>query len=327
MRLRDMLNVLQRELPRLQFKWESVTLPGNEPGRRAERTLRDVLEALDELEELPFLRTSIETLKLKHLALLEGLALRPLTGTVNAFDPFVGDLSRITELAMGVGAAFESVLPPEDANSVTVKLPAVADLDELAKFVRELQLVFNQPILTRFGSHPKFDGFDTGSCWVTFGMETKEATIFMVLLFGSALYLLKQRRDARPMRDAQLAAADPTDVPVLEKVWERQDDQAVDKAVQLALPDGTTPEELNGARIALKQLTGMAERGVELLPASNATQPIQEQFAEVMAIQRLIDEASEDKAVPLLGGRALLTPAAPPVALGGPGGNDEPSGS
>jgi hypothetical protein len=288
MRLRDMLAILEENLPSLHLEWTPRNLADGRGGRTANVPRTRVVEALRNLETLPFLGEEIRTVFSRFHEVLDG-PLPELVGENNQLNQFMGELGFVVAVAKGMRDALQVALPPEDELTVHFKLPRLETIDDLARALRELQAILNiEPIVDRFNSRPTLKGFDTGSCWVTIGMETADARALMLLLFTGALYLLRMRLAAAQSRRQMLEHATPDEVRILEGAFEKQDEREFAEVSQHMLPSDAKPSELAGVREGLKHMTGLVERGAEVHPALGAPKPIQEQFERAMALRRVI---------------------------------------
>jgi len=179
--------------------------------------------------------------------------------------------------------AIRSLLPPDDANLVSFRLPDEQDLDNIASTMRELQTVLSQAIV-----NPAIDGdarvvsFDRGSNWIDIIVGSAAAvTVIGQLLRLITSFQMKQVEIAGKREVVRNLALQNDFVQAAERTLEQELATYLDDGVkQIATTAGVKDDNEYRERLkfSIKTLSELITRGLEVHPSLTAPAEVQEVF-------------------------------------------------
>jgi hypothetical protein len=114
MRLREMIDLLERHLPTLDVSWTAFTLPDGQAGQTSETSPRALRTALEALNSLQFLQRDIKHIRAGHAALVDS-PLPNLMGHAQAVNALEAELDRLFDVGHRTQQALQ-VRCPRDAH-------------------------------------------------------------------------------------------------------------------------------------------------------------------------------------------------------------------
>lgn len=300
MRTQDILHMLNEYLPQIKF-----TPIQQHQGKISLTGLNELRVVIDTLGQVPFLEPITSAIKtLPAIRMSEGTIVDP---------PIVAELqtrlNHLLQAVSGMQALLAQNAKPQDPESISIKLPEIQSLAQLASFVRGMELVFDMPVRRLIGDGVRFSGFDTGSDWLLIGpdMQTQVADLAKhAAPFVTGAYALSRvsafifnfldrfqawRMDclryeslipqveyfrgtatfAGKIRDMQVEVANELKEVAVKKLMEAQAPNA--KPEEIA-------EARNAASIAMSELEKWVKLGAEVHLALNAPKEIQKLLPE-----------------------------------------------
>ena len=286
MRLREVQAILLRQLPGLRGL-SVVPQPNNQyrvEGLNAFRV------AISELSKIVALATEVAPLAQHPLVMSTAQ-------DVILTDPSAGSNlqqlgARLDEFAGRLMMSLSAALPKEEPLSVSFRLPDVASLSDLTRDVGEVEDVFTQALApTGFGGS-RVLGFDTGSMWISIGLETKEALGLIAALTTTAIAYLKFRRQTGETQvAAKKTSTDPTELVVIERMFERMIAERRTEAITAIAPKRLGPEDRARLGVAVDKMADLLNRGAEVIPALNAPTDVQASYEAAKALVGSVEVA------------------------------------
>jgi hypothetical protein len=161
MRLRDIQTIISKNVNNLTINIISIA---NDSQNRKIDNLSIFKFAFEEIEKMGIYESDINKLKQTEAIFLthyDSISL-PI-GEINKFQKLLNDFQyKLLTFNEGVS----SVIPEQNINSISIKLPPINDLKELIEISKSLDTIFNQLLVTKNNQiEAKIQNFDTGSEW------------------------------------------------------------------------------------------------------------------------------------------------------------------
>lgn len=290
MRLREQKQILEESLESIKVKFDTDKHP-----RSSEVLNRRLMELRNELIELGskvnFIKTADLVEYIDQFAIDRGDDLSLLNEKIRV----------VREQIEAVILAIEGVLPDQDPNSVSIKLPDYNnfDISKVSSFIKDIEIILNQTLIDKYKSTIKFQNFDTGTSWIEIILENKEA----IVLFGGLIAATVKFIQSSVLR------AQETQKYIEKLDIENGVRQTVAKAIEehkkmqaqvhstIFMQNNNISEKLleyhTNLTHSIEKLAGFILKGTEVHPALNAPEEAKKNFPNVKETQTLIENATK----------------------------------
>lgn len=117
---------------------------------------------------------------------------------LNDYNELTTSLNQIKVALPIVLEAFASMKFAENDKIVSIKLPKVSNLDDLAKTTSTLNTVFSQTLLNKkINGQVKFENFDVGSSWIDIFVGSDQAIALVAGMVWSAAVIYKKMQEGK----------------------------------------------------------------------------------------------------------------------------------
>lgn len=291
MRLRIMKKIIEDSISKLGYSIQSV--PG---GIRIDNYIY-AMNTLEELSRFNFLKTEIEAIKLISNVYYSRLPYVVIEqGIFNNFDAL---MERVKMKCATVIDAISEVLPKQNENSISIKIPEIRGIDELTKIVKDLDTILSQSLINEyFDAKVEVQNFDTGSNWIEIVVGTGLALNFVAGLAWSAAVIRKKLIEGDLMKQKVRSLEIGNEaLNAIEQGLEKEIEILCDsEAKQLLLENNISdpkPEYTQRVKHSIKLLANLISKGAEIHPALNTPEESKNlfpDFAKLPNIQSKIKE-------------------------------------
>lgn len=294
MRLRTIKHIIEEILPELEV---IANKRNSSPPTYQLTNAEDLKNAILEIEELELLSDYLTDLQNQSFYSFNGESLIIQQQEFNVLNRQIPQLKNILE------ATAESIEKAQNheidgALTISIRIPDIADFQELEKISSKLTKIFSQTLLTdEIEGGFRVIGFDSGSNWIDIlatstaivqtigGLAWSGAVVFKKLQEG----LLVQQK-VREMKISNNAIEE-----VVEKSKEGVNEIA-EKEAQFIYNkhfSGKDPEQIARIKMALKEIAELYNQGGTIKPSLEASEEIAEEFpnmSELPSIQSKVKQ-------------------------------------
>ena len=304
MRLRDILSVFSAYLPDIRIDIASI-----DANNRQVSGVSRFRSALQALENTGAFEQEIETIKeFKAICLTTedtvALSATECNQLVNLTNQLLNKVS-IADVVL------QAILPPQDLNSLSLKLPKINSLKELSAISGKLDKIFDQLLVNDFvEGKASLQNFDTGSEWLEIVFNSTKA----VGLFASVVYAalvvkrehIKNQELLEVVRNRKIAndLYENLGNSLSEHSKKLLEDQAKEIAAD-AGADENDHEYLERIKFCIDELNQLIDKGLKFFPASKSPSEIQSKLPDFSKntieemlpdVKKLPEKTSEDTA-------------------------------
>jgi hypothetical protein len=279
MRLREIQGILADAIEALTFRVVQEPTAAGVPGGKV-LGLRRIASGLGKLTELPAIADPARrALAHPYFQHPEG----QFHVDFGAAQNFENTITPVRQQAIMLKAMVDATVEPEQALSITVRVPSVSTLDDLEEVISDLATVLKQALLPHYEMGAfRLAGFDTGSMWIDIALDTKEALALILAVAAVALRLLKYKAELRAKEDEAKASLPAEQVKMMVDVFgELLKAKRIEWSGEIA-PGNATPEDKTRLLVAVDTLTDLSAAGAEVVPALSAPREVKENYLAVV---------------------------------------------
>ncbi len=268
-RLQEILN---------QLHWEHTSVKGN-GNLNAIMGLDAIRPAINELKSLNLFPEVID--KLQNSAIFttsnDGIAVQ-----VNEAVEINNNLSILNTLLNNFLEVLINTVPEESMESINIKLPPIADFDELSKVSREIHIALTQIILNReVNGQTKIVSVENGSIW--FNVLVGEAAVVIIAsLVWSSSVIYKKFQEGRlleqQIRSLKVKNESLEDVLKAQKAETELMIKAEAEHISSEHFKENAPENIEKIKNSITILADLISKGAEIHPALVAPEQVSNLF-------------------------------------------------
>ena len=182
-------------------------------------------------------------------------------------------------------SVLSAILPPQDPNSISIKLPQIQDLKELSSISEKIDKLFEQLIVNDFvKGKVSLQNLDTGSEWLEVVFNSAQAAGVIVSVIYSVIHL--QREYIRNKEFLEIARNKKITNDIyqnlsnqfLEENKKLLEEQA--KGIAAEAGAGNDHEYPERVKYVIKELTDLIDKGLKFFPASTSPSEIQSKLPD-----------------------------------------------
>ena len=297
MRLRTIKHIIQEILPELEVL---AGKRNSSPPTYQLNNPEDLKNAILEIEDLGLMPDMLTELQNQSFYSFNGANLIIQQQEFNILNKNIPQLKAILE---GTAESIEMAQNHEIDSSliVSIKIPDIADFQELEKVSSKLTKIFSQTLLTdEIEGGFKIIGFDSGSNWIDIlatstaivqtigGLAWSGAVVFKKLQEG----LLVQQK-VREMKISNNAIEE-----VVEKSKEGVNEIAEKEAqfIYNKYFSGKDPEQIARIKMALKEIADLYNQGGTIKPSLEASEEVEEEFPNMSELPSIESKVKQIEA-------------------------------
>lgn len=189
MRLRDIQTIINESAANLMVG--NVQIPKDNQNRKI-NNLNAFKEAFKKVEKMGIYQSDIENLmETEAIFLTHNDSISLPNGEANNFQNLLKQLqNKLFTFNIGIS----SIIPEQDENSISIKLPPINDLKELIDISKSLDTIFNQILVTKNNqTEAKIQNFDTGSKWIEITFTSVIGLTIFSQLIQTAILLEREQ--------------------------------------------------------------------------------------------------------------------------------------
>jgi len=183
----------------------------------------------------------------------------------------------------------------EDANSIYLRLPSLADFDDLSKVSNRIQNIFGQIIYGgQINGTLKIESAESGSIWFLVALGNEIASRVVGKIVWAAALVHKQRQDGK-LREEQVRRQ-KIKTGTLEKLNELLQFE-VDLVIDIESDrifsehfDPTEQDRLPAIKNSIKELAELISKGVEIQPALTAPVEVKGEYPDMKNLISLVSK-------------------------------------
>ncbi|MCI5179229.1 MAG: hypothetical protein D3911_07890 [Candidatus Electrothrix sp. AW3_4] len=279
MRLRDIISVFSAYIPDIRF--DTAKIDNNNIQLRGVSRFRSALQAL---ENTGVFEQEIETIKeFKAICLTTedtvALPLKEGHQLVNLTNQLQNKVS-IADVVL------RAILPPQDLNSLSLKLPKINSLKELSDLSAKLDKIFDQLLVNDFvKGKASLQNFDTGSEWLEIVFNSTKAVGLVASVVYAALVVkrehIKNQELLEVVRNRKITNDLYEDLSrsLSEDYKKLLEDQAKKIATD-AGADENDHEYLGRIKFCIDELKQLIDKGLKFFPSSKSPSEIQSKLPD-----------------------------------------------
>lgn len=297
MRLRTIKHIIQEILPELEVL---AGKRNSSPPTYQLNNPEDLKNAILEIEDLGLMPDMLTELQNQSFYSFNGANLIIQQQEFNILNKNIPQLKAILE---GTAESIEMAQNHEIDSSliVSIKIPDIADFQELEKVSSKLTKIFSQTLLTdEIEGGFQIIGFDSGSNWIDIlatstaivqtigGLAWSGAVVFKKLQEG----LLVQQK-VREMKISNNAIEE-----VVEKSKEGVNEIAEKEAqfIYNKYFSGKDPEQIARIKMALKEIADLYNQGGTIKPSLEASEEVEEEFPNMSELPSIESKVKQIEA-------------------------------
>lgn len=201
------------------------------------------------------------------------------------------------------------VLPEQDPNSLSLKLPKINDLKELAQISEKLDIIFEQIIVNDFvKGETSLQNFDTGPEWIEIVFNSaKAAGIITSIVYASILLKIEQIKNKELLEVVKNRRIDNNiyeslSSELLEKNKQLLDSQTNDIAREAGAKEGDR-KYCEKIKYSIDEISKLIDKGLQFFPSSKYPSEIVTKLPDfsknsleemLPEVKKLPEEASEN---------------------------------
>ncbi len=281
MRLRDMYEILMRNLDRLHVDAKSTPGAQGQPPLIAITGRDAFLESVKEISKIAWFAESARQIFSINALRRPG---DPLYLSAEEWKPVSILGADMISRGNAMLSALSEVLREQSAMSLAIKLPHADTLDDLRRRIQQVQDTIESPVKRIFDESFVFGGFDVGSEWLEFANMTQPVLLFIAgLLAASYKYLklgaeceLREKEIERyAIGNEHLKSVQQANAALLQAVVRKMAEELNEERSQAPIQN----ENINITLVAIKDLSSLIKEGLVARPALSAPAVVQEGFS------------------------------------------------
>ncbi|CAK8721173.1 MAG: hypothetical protein CDV28_14610 [Candidatus Electronema aureum] len=285
MRLRDILSVFSRCVDNIVLAESGIT---NDANNRLVAGIVSFRRAIQELEATGAFKEHIDDIR----NINKTIFMTHEDSLVLSKDLCVRLVSLLSQLRNKVNIAvsvLSAVLPPQDQNSISIKLPKIHDLKELSNISERLDRIFDQLIVNDFvKGKVSLQNLDTGSEWLEVVFNSAKAAGVVASVVYSVIYLqgeyIKNQEAVEVVRNRRIA----NDIyeKLSNQLIEENKKQLDEQAIKIAKEAGAVPEDKDyheysqRVKFCITEIDELVKLGLKFFPASTSPNEIQRKLPD-----------------------------------------------
>ncbi|MCW5212995.1 hypothetical protein VU04_08800 [Desulfobulbus sp. TB] len=274
MRLRDIISVFSDYLPDIRF--DTVAIDVHNKKVSGVSRFRSALQAL---ENTGAFEREIETIKeFKAICLTtEDTVALP----AKECDQLVNLTNQLQNKVIIADVVLQAILPPQEVNSLSLKLPKINSLKELSVISSKLDNIFNQLLVNDFvKGKASLQNFDTGSEWLEIVFNSTKAVGLVASVVYAALVLkrehIKNQESLEVVRNRKIA--NDLYENLSNSLLEHHKRLLEDKAKEIAADAGADDndhEYIERIKFCIDELNQLIDKGLKFFPSSKSPNEVQ----------------------------------------------------
>ncbi|WP_417914078.1 hypothetical protein [Candidatus Electronema sp. JM] len=282
MRLRDILAVFSQYSKDIALVESGITNDSN--NRRVEGISRFRI-AIQQIENTGAFKSEIEDIKNINRTIFithdDSVALsKDISSRLNSLSIKLQNKLNIAT------AVLSAVLPVQDQNSISIKLPKINDLKDTAYISEKLGKIFDQLLVNDFiQGETRLQNFDTGSEWLEVVFNSAKAASVVVSVVYSVIYLhreyIKNKEALEVIRNRRIS----------NDIYENLSKQLLDEngrlleeqAAKIAFEAGAeknNQEYISRVKFCINELNVLIDKGLKFFPSSTSPSEIKNKLPD-----------------------------------------------
>lgn len=204
---------------------------------------------------------------------------------INEAKTFASRLNNFKVKLTAFNQGIKSIIPAQDENSISIKLPKINDLKELVEISAKLDKVFNQLLVNDYeSSEAKLQNFDTGTEWyeivftAEIGLLIFTQVIYAVILLKREHIKNKDIQENVRLKSITNNAYEKVLSQMLElselEISNLKDTQANEILSKVGTTKEKDNEYFNRVKFAIDETSKLVDKGMEFFPSSTSTQDV-----------------------------------------------------
>lgn len=187
-------------------------------------------------------------------------------------------------------SVLSAILPPQDQNSISIKLPTINGLTDLSDISRRLDKVFNQLLANDFvDGKVTLQNFDTGSKWFEIVFNTTKAASVFVSVIYAAIFLhgeyIKNQEAIEVVRNRKITNDLYENysnklLDIMEEERKKQLDKQAKKISKEAGADENDNEYNQMVKLCITEIDELVKSGIKFFPSSTSPSEIKRIFPD-----------------------------------------------
>lgn len=295
MRLRDIQTILSENLDSLKTK--PMGIPRDNNNKKHDGILA-LSRAVEAIEQAGILRQEIKRLKETESVFLthrDEIALP----TAESKD-FTDQIVEFHGKAMIIEKTIGEVLPNQNPNSLSLKLPDITDLKELSDVSTKLDVIMDQLLVNDFvHGDTKVQNFDTGSEWIEICFNSHKPLVIVASVVYAAILLKREKIKNDEMIEVVRNRRITNDTlenltKDLREDYKKTRDQQVEEISKQAECPGDEKEYDQRINHSIEKMIELIDKGLKFFPSSKSPNDIKSLLPD-FSKTKLDDMLSESK--------------------------------
>lgn len=287
MRLRQIKQLLYLAVPHTNV---AITERNSNPRTYILRSSSDLKKAIELLSKTELFNDHIE--RLKSFSFYKVGTENPIIQDAE-FKALTKEVTQLNELIMGLINSLEKIIPTEDPNILSIKIPNPTSFKDITVTTESLDKIFSQTLLHKdIGGGFHIVNFDTGSYWIDIMINGGAQVMHFVaaLSWGGAV-VYKKLQEGRLISEQvrQLKISNDALKEVNDKTKEGHNEVALEEAeyIYRKFYKGNDPEQIQRIKFALNELAEMFSKGTEIYPSLEAPKEVKMEFPNMKSIENI----------------------------------------
>ena len=199
----------------------------------------------------------------------------------------------LNELILGMINSLNIVIPEDNANLISIKIPNPQSFKDVSKTTDSLEKIFSQTILNKdIGGSFRIVNFDTGSYWidVLFNGGAQVLHLVAAISWGGAVVYKKiqegrllneQVRELKISNDAQVEI-NSINKEAVNSVAQKEAEFIYNSFYKIK-----DPEQIERIKLALNELAELYSKGAEVYPSLNSSLEVSAEFPNMKSIENI----------------------------------------
>ena len=196
----------------------------------------------------------------------------------------IQSLDTLKTLCYELFVTLAKTVPPENVNSINIKLPPISDFDELSKVSRDIHIGLTQVIFSEdIKGQTKIESVENGSIWINVFVGATAIPVIASLVWASAVIYKKIQEGkllAEQVRGLKVKNESLEDILKAQKAETELMIQAEAEHIQSEYFKNTTPENIERIKNSISTFAELIGRGAEIQPALVAPENVTNLFPD-----------------------------------------------
>lgn len=274
-----MISVFSAYLPDIRL--DAVKIDNNNHQISRASRFRSALQALENTGAFKQEITTIKEFKAICLTTEDTVAL-----PVNECNQLINLTNQLRNKVSIADVVLQAILPPQDLNSLSLKLPKINSLKELSDISIKLDKIFDQLLVNDFvKGRSQLQNFDTGSEWLEVVFNSTKAVGLVASVVYTVLFLKREHIKNQELLEVVRNRKITNDLyenlsnDLLEKHKRLLEDQVKEIAVY-AGADDNDHEYLGRIKFCIDELNQLIDKGLKFFPASKSPSEVQSKLPD-----------------------------------------------